>query len=275
MGEEAMNSNEPAVISETHQMLQELSGYFAIVPDELVKAGNPSALAVYAILDRIGSEGKSQAAYATIGEATGLSINTIKKSLAWLAENNFIEVISKGSGHDSSRYHLPFQRQPKGRSTPGVSTVDTQGVNSSHRNRDTEKGYSALSVPSDSNESSVTTSAARITKKRVTQITDEFIAEMHERFDPELGEVRTSDQIKKAIGHIAYRKYDDKQAYLRIWLTNAVDFSAGKSRAATPSTPSNAEMAELVLSGEYDMNGNPIKEEALDGRSGRNSTANS
>lgn len=274
-----MNSNEPAVISETHQMLQELSGYFAIVPDELVKAGNPSALAVYAILDRIGSEGKSQAAYATIGEATGLSINTIKKSLAWLAENNFIEVISKGSGHDSSRYHLPFQRQPKGRSTSGVSTVDTQGVNSSHRNRDTEKGYSALSVPSDSNESSVTTSAARITKKRVTQITDEFIAEMHEQFDPMFGEKGTSEHIKDAVGYETYTHWHDKQQYVRKWFRRHIEgpkkYKTGKSQAATPSTPSNAEMAELVLSGEYDMNGNPIKEEALDGRSGRNSTANS
>ena len=259
-----MTSNEPAVISDTHQMLQELSGYFAIVPDELVKAGNPSALAVYAILDRIGSEGKSQAAYATIGEATGLSINTIKKSLAWLTENNFIEVISKGSGHDSSRYHLPFQRQPKGRLIPRVSMVDTQGVNSSHRNRDTEKGYSALSVPSDSNESSVTTSAARITKKRVTQITDEFIAKMHERFNPTLGEKLTSEQITQAIGHIAYKKYDDKQAYLQGWLGRVEDpskYKTGKPRAATASAPSNPEMAQLVLSGQYDMNGNPIKKE--------------
>jgi hypothetical protein len=51
--------------------------------------------------------------------------------------------------------------------------------------------------------------------------------------------------------------------------------SAGKPWAATPSAPSNAEMADLVQRGLYDMNGNPIKEEALDGRSGRNSTANS
>ena len=140
--------------------------------------------------------------------------------------------------------------------------VDTQGVNSSHRNRDTEKGYSALSVPSDSNESSVTTSAARITKKRVTQITDEFIAKMHERFNPTLGEKLTSEQITQAIGHIAYKKYDDKQAYLQGWLGRVEDpskYKTGKPRAATASALSNSEMAQLVLSGEYDMNGNPIK----------------
>jgi hypothetical protein len=54
------------------------------------------------------------------------------------------------------------------------------------------------------------------------------------------------------------RPAGDFLSYLQGTLKNPN--SAGKPRAATASALSNSEMAQLVLSGEYDMNGNPIKE---------------
>lgn len=54
--------------------------------------------------------------------------------------------------------------------------------------------------------------------KRQTEITPEFTAAMHERFDSHFGATGVEERIEEALAHNAAKKWMDLQAYVRGWL---------------------------------------------------------
>ena len=59
--------------------------------------------------------------------------------------------------------------------------------------------------------------------KRVTEITEEFRADMLDEFDADLRE-DVLHQIDLALAHKASTKYHDKKTYVRNWLRKAVEY---------------------------------------------------
>ena len=92
-------------VSDTKQTLQAISNRFAMLPAELIRSQNPSAMATYAALDILSSTGDS-ASLTNISKITGLSRPTIRRARDWLVQNGFIEVSATGTGRTPSRYTL-------------------------------------------------------------------------------------------------------------------------------------------------------------------------
>jgi len=112
------------VYSEAQSAIAEISGYYAIIPEELVYSHNLPALAVYAVLDRIAKHGDGFASMARLAQDTGMSQARVRRARDWLVEQDFIRIVRKGDGRLSTDYSLPFQtKQPRGTisDSPGVS----------------------------------------------------------------------------------------------------------------------------------------------------------
>ena len=112
------------VYSDTHRALAEISGYYAIIPEELLLSGNHSAIVLYGVLDRIASKGEGYASLPKLCERTHSSEATVRRARKFLVDGGWLIITSVGTGHLATDYWLPFQTT-LGRGaktdTPGVA----------------------------------------------------------------------------------------------------------------------------------------------------------
>ena len=129
-------NSEPGVTSDAHAAIAEISGYYAIIPAELLYADNLPALVVYGVLDRIASRGNGYASIARLSQDTGMSAARVRRARNWLVDNGWVQILRHGDGRKATDYHLPFQSN-KGRGvisdSPGVpkATSPTREINNS------------------------------------------------------------------------------------------------------------------------------------------------
>ena len=99
------------VISVPQDAIAEISGHYAMIPEGLIRAGQPAALAVYGALDRIarGDKRQTDTSASYLASYTALGISTVRRALIWLEENQFVEVRHAGPGRTTNRYLLPFR----------------------------------------------------------------------------------------------------------------------------------------------------------------------
>jgi hypothetical protein len=222
--ERAHYGGQPAVISEAAQFIHELSGYYAVIPDELIRSGQSGAVTVYGALHRIARDQKKDvvASLSYLHEYCGLSIPTIRKALDFLVKEEFIEITFKGTGHLTSRYKLPFTPRT-GRVKESVPQGETEGERILHQSNSNQEVYQKTPVVTseDFDKSSTVPPGVRRKIKQPPKerlITNEFLETMHERFDVVFGVEGTSERIEEALGHKSATKWPDKQAYIRGWL---------------------------------------------------------
>ena len=118
-----------SVTSAAQDAIAEISGYYAIIPAELIYSRQTAAIVLYGVLDRIAKYGKGFAGFSQLCEATGFSESTIRRARKYLIEQGWLVIVKMGSGHLSTDYHLPFQMS-RGRGvisdTPGVPSEKPQ-----------------------------------------------------------------------------------------------------------------------------------------------------
>ena len=71
----------------------EISGYYAVIPEELLYSGNMPAVLLYGILDRIARNGNGFASQVTLSERTGLSKPRLKRARDWLVAEGWVEIV--------------------------------------------------------------------------------------------------------------------------------------------------------------------------------------
>ena len=97
------------VVSEPQRALAELSAHYAQIPEDLLASGNPSAVVVYGILDRIAKEGKGWTSIAIIAERSHLGTATVQRARAWLIQEGWVIVIHQGRSGRATDYLLPWR----------------------------------------------------------------------------------------------------------------------------------------------------------------------
>lgn len=139
------------VISEAQAAIAEISGYYAIIPEELLYCGNHSAVILYGVLDRIASKGEGYASLTKLAERAGMSQATIRRARNFLVDNGWIEVTRLGSGRMATDYSLPFQTNKRRGSkpdTPGVASetylTETSKPESNNPETNKENGHQPL-----------------------------------------------------------------------------------------------------------------------------------
>ena len=152
------------VTSAPQQAVAELSGYYAMIPAELIASKNANAVLLYSVIDRIAGKPDCFASLERLCQDTGLSVNTVRKARDWLISEGFLEVVNQGTGHHATDYHLPFRSQRRGKAgvqiliqtpsipinscTPGIPQIDNQGIEPSIRA--TDKGENPRTPANDS-----------------------------------------------------------------------------------------------------------------------------
>lgn len=129
---------ETGVISELRQVIAEVQGHYAIIPDELVRSGEPSAIAVYAALDRIarGDKTQTETAISYLAEYCHQSSRTVQRALNWLETNGFISAQRVGPGRLSNRYFLPFRSARLAKNTNHIGTEIGQNYQQTNSNQE-------------------------------------------------------------------------------------------------------------------------------------------
>ena len=97
------------VTSAPQQAMAELSGYYAMIPAELIKKGNANAMLLYAALDRVAGKPDCFATLQRLADDTGLSVRAVQYARDQLLDQGFLEIINRGTGHRATDYHLPFR----------------------------------------------------------------------------------------------------------------------------------------------------------------------
>lgn len=117
------------VHSDPRQFIRDLDKYYAIIPESLVWAKDPIAIALYCALDRIcnGDQG-GYVSNNTLAERLGVSIQTVRNKKRWLIQEGYIIETSRGTGRNASEFVIPFQTsRGKTTDTPGVNQTIPQG----------------------------------------------------------------------------------------------------------------------------------------------------
>ncbi len=263
-----------AVISEARESIHEISKHYAMIPDDLVRSGKLGAIAVYAALDRIAKDNKTQAdvAISFLAVYCDLSTSTVQKAIAWLVDQQYIRVIHVGPGRQSNRYILPFRESRlnlDGRNTPITSAENTNDISviCQQSNRSQERGQETPSVPSDFfQKSSVTAGGTTPGKKEVDEI-------FRERMRVKYGGILTDidDRIDECLAHPATQKHKDMQLTVQGWLRR----DSEKLTPRTSSTPASRVMSSTAptASGkkqfEYALDAEPIGPHDLIGHRGK------
>ena len=97
------------VVSEPQRALAELSAYYAQIPEDLLASGNPSAVVVYGILDRIAHEGEGWTSIEIIAKRAHLGTRTVQTARAWLVTNGWLIIVRQGRSGRASDYLLPWR----------------------------------------------------------------------------------------------------------------------------------------------------------------------
>lgn len=161
-----------------------------------------------------------------IAEHGGMSQASVNRAIAFLAKEGFITIEHnhRADGSlSSSQYILHVTGGTITQIVGAITVIDQEPV--------IEPG-DAPSVPSDSNESSVTTG---VRTKRKTTIDMEFRGRMKVKYDHL---IEVDDEIESAVAHKGYAKYDGKQRYVELWLKRAIKFQEEGRNSATNSKAS-------------------------------------
>lgn len=235
------------VTSGPQQAVAELSGYYAMIPSELVSSRNANAILLYGVIDRIAGKPDCFASLERLCEETGLSVNTVRKARLWLISEGFLEVVNQGTGHRATDYHLPFRSQrrvqaggqtliqtqsiPIKSCTPGISQSDNQGIEPIKRFPD--KGQN----PSSETFANATVSEGRTRSAKIKEIRQPDALKLHERYDSTLGRELVDEQVTLALAHKAARGYTDLHAYVNNWLRREAERPQGNGRRTGDSAP--------------------------------------
>lgn len=205
------------VTSEPQKFLRDLGTYYAIIPEALLGAGNPSAIAVYGVLDRFAHEDTCFASYTILQERTGLGKSTVIRCLKWLEDEGWIKVVRQGTGRHATDYILPF------RSTSFVPKKNTQGIQNEYPTieRTIDKEKETTGVVSQ--------------KKKAPQkkpLTEEGIRKLVADFKGRWTEAEVRERIEEALNHTASLKAIDMYLYVRGWLRRDAGRKGGNNGLA-------------------------------------------
>lgn len=174
-----------------------------------------------------------------IAEKCGISRRTFFKSLNAMKDAALLSIESR---HDddgrqlSNSYLLHITDSARGCEhgfTGEGATIFTGRVQPGRHEPSIEPSGDAPVVPS-----SVPTEPSSVTpgvrEKRKTEITESFVDQMVTKW-VDLGTAKEiNEHINDAVGHSAYRKWDNKQRYVDKWLRRAAESRAPPSSARPP-----------------------------------------
>ena len=112
MSEERVPYRGRGAISEAQQALTELSEHYAMIPDDLLQAGNPSAITIYGAIDRAarGDKTEVEVAFSYLARFAQMSATTVQNAVRWLEDK--VEVVLAGQ-RLRDRYELVQTSQEK------------------------------------------------------------------------------------------------------------------------------------------------------------------
>ena len=231
---------QPQASSAPQQALAEISGYYAIIPEDLIKAGKPSAVVLYGALDRIARAQKTdlQVSLSYLASYTNLSKQTVQNALLWLEQNTFIEIAHAGPGRTNNHYHLPF-RQRRLNKTKQMDGNQPFEMDENHpQSNSINQKYST-----NSEETPSVANAPSGAKKKEPEVSEVFRQRMHTRFGVLLGgPTGVNERIEEALNHKASNKWRKPELGVLGWLRREAErVGSSRSHPGRPNPSRNPE----------------------------------